>query len=137
MKKVFWAIWISLILFAFQPVPSRAQNDTVVLASIVPLFEAALKSQPFIDQMKGDTMVIDSLPFFWEVSVKKSLFVFGKGGNLLAMDKTAWYSVTVPGAIFLWNKAQSEGTVYTFKRNFQVEKNNKKQWQVVAVFQKE
>jgi len=142
MKKFFWAIWISLILPAHlvaqddQFVSSQSQNDTVVLASIVPLFEAALKSQPFIDQMKGDTIVTDSLlPFFWEVSIKKSLFVFGKGGNLLAVDKTAWYSVTLPGVTFLWDARQSEGTVYTFKTNFQIEKV-KKQWRIVAAFQK-
>jgi hypothetical protein len=133
MKKLFWAIWIFLIL----PAHLVAQNDQPAPDSaIVSVFEEAIKNQLFIRQMKGDTTVVDSLPFFWKVSVKKGCFVFSKGGNLLSVNKTAWYSVSVPNVVLiLWNTKQSEGTVYTQSYNYEIEKIDNK-FKVVAFFKK-
>ncbi|MBP6866041.1 MAG: hypothetical protein KBC12_00675 [Candidatus Pacebacteria bacterium] len=132
MKKFFWAISIFLIIFA-PTAPLQAQVSDSLIISI---FEMATEKQPLISQMEGDTIVVDSLPFFWKVSVQKACFVYSKGGNRLAVNKTAWYSVSVPNTVcILWNARRSEGTIYTRGYNYEIEKIDNK-FKVVAVFKK-
>lgn len=115
MKKVFWAIWIFLILSA--PIPTTAQNIKGRL--LLDCFGNAVGLQDQITLLSGDTIRVTTRPLHWKVSETQGEFVLEKGGNL-SVPGILWYQTSHPrsGLKFFWTPDRKFGKIFTPRGNF-------------------